>query len=68
MPHHKRSAAPHASLPSIPYCALSVLLLRRAHIQAHVLGRVPLHKEYGLVTAGLHEEAGHLMRPETQLI
>ena len=42
------------SPPFLPYCALSVLLLRRAHVQAHVLGRVLLHKEHGLVTAALN--------------
>ena len=36
-------------LPILPYCALSVLLLRRAH----VLGSGLVHKVHGLVTAAL---------------
>ena len=48
-PRHK-----HPSPPFLPYyCALSVLLLRRVHHYAHVLGRVLLHKEHGLVIASL---------------
>ena len=52
MPQHKRAAAPQTSLPTILpslLCALSVLLLRRAHM----LGRGLLHKEHELVTAAL---------------
>ena len=41
------------SPPILPYCALSVLLLRRAHVQAHVLERVLLHIEHSIVTADL---------------
>ena len=58
MPHYKRAAAPKTSSPPfLPYCALSVLLLRHPHVQAHVLGRVLLQKEHGLVTADLDEES-----------
>ena len=56
--HHKRAAAPQTSLTSItflPYCAFSVLLLRLTHVQAHVLGRVLLHEENGLVTDALKD-------------
>ena len=52
MPYHKRAAVPKTSLLSfLPYCALNVLLLCRAH----VLGRVLLHKEHGLVCAALEQ-------------
>ena len=54
LPHYKRATTPQPpSPPFLPYCALSILLLSRAHVQAHVLGRVLLHKEHGLITADL---------------
>ena len=54
MPHHKRAAAHQTSLPPfLLYCALRVLLLCRAHVQAHVLRGVLLFKEHELVTADL---------------
>ena len=52
MHDHKRAAGPQASFPIIP-CALSVLLLRRGQVLAHVLGRELLHKKHVLVTAAV---------------
>ena len=55
MPHHKRAAEPQTSLPPfLLYCALSALLLRRVHVQTHVLGKVLLHRDHVLVTAVLN--------------
>ena len=52
MPHHNEPPRPKPpSLSLLPYCDLSVLLLRRAHVQAHVLERVLLYKEHGQITA-----------------
>ena len=55
MPHRKRAAECQISLPFYSFLTalLRVLLLRRAHVQAHLLGRVLLHKEHGLVVAAL---------------
>ena len=56
MPHLKRAVSPQTSLLSVlSLLCLRVLLLHHAHILAHVLGRVLLHKEQGLVTTELTE-------------
>ena len=57
MPHQKEPPRPKIpSPPFLHYFALTVLLLRRAHVHAHVLGNVLLHKEHGLVTADLKQQ------------
>ena len=54
MPHHKQATTPNPpSPPFLSCCALRILLLHRAHVHAHMQGRVLLHKEHGLVTAAL---------------